>query len=93
MIHFKDFPQKYLSDNRNQLQLSENTITEAKSYLRKNITLDECKYILGRKYKVALHRMLPICSFILTHKSISFIQLPCTYNYNMYSKHLSWRVL
>ena len=88
MIHFKDFPQKYLSDNRGQLQLSEDKITEAKSYLRKNITLDECKSILGRKYKISLNRMLPICSFILTHKSISFIQLPCTYNYNIYSKHL-----
>lgn len=88
MMHFKDFQQKYLSDNRGQLQLSENEITESKSYLRKNITLDECKSILGRKYIVSLKRMLPICSFILTHKSTSFIQLPCTYNYSMYTKHL-----
>ena len=88
MMHFKDFPQKYLSDNRGQLQISEDKIAESKSFLRKNISLDECKSILGRKYKISLNRMLPICSFILTHKSISFIQLPCTYNYNMYSKHL-----
>lgn len=88
MLYFEDFTQKYLSDNRGLLRLSEDKITESKSLLRKSITLDECKSILGRKYKICLHRMMPICSFILSHQTASFIQLSTTYNYNMYSKHL-----
>lgn len=88
LLYFEDFTQKYLSDNRGLLQLPEDKITETKSLLRKNITLDECKSILGRKYKVCLNRLLPICSYILCHQSVSFIQLSCTYNYNMYSKHI-----
>lgn len=88
MLYFKDFIQNYISDNRNQLLLPENKISESKSSLRKNITLDECKSILGRKYKICIHRMLPICSYILSHHSASYIQLSTYYNYNMYSKHL-----
>lgn len=88
MLYFEDFTQKYLSDNRGLLQLPEDKITEAKSFLRKSITLDECKSILGRKYKICLHRLLPICSYIICHQSVSFIQLSSTYNYNMYSKHM-----
>ena len=88
MLYFEDFTQKYLSDNRGLLQLPEDKITEAKSLLRKSITLDECKSILGRKYKICLHRLLSICSYILCHQSVSFIQLSSTYNYNMYSKHM-----
>lgn len=88
MLYFSDFTQKYLSDNRGLLQLPEEKITESKSFLRKSITLNECKSILGRKYKICLHRMLPICSYILCHQSVSFIQLSSTYNYSMYSKHI-----
>ena len=88
MLYFSDFTQKYLSDNRGLLQLPEDKITESKSLLRKSITLDECRSILGRKYKVCLHRLLPICSYILCHQSVLYIQISCTYNYNMYSKHL-----
>ena len=88
MIFFENFTQTYLTDNRNQLQLPEEKIIITKSSLRNSITLNECKSILGRKYKVCLHRLLPICSYILCHQSISFIQLSCTYNYNMYAKHM-----
>lgn len=88
MLYFSNLTQNYLSDNRGLLQLPEEEINKAKSLLRKSITLDECKSILGRKYKICLHRLLPICSYILCHQYVSFIQLSTTYNYNMYSKHL-----
>ena len=88
MLYFKDFTQNYLPDNRGLLQLPEEIITESKSSLRESITLVECKSILGRKYKVCLKRMLPICSYILSHQSVYYLQISTTYNYNIYIKHL-----
>lgn len=77
-----------LSDNLGKLYIDEAFIVKEKSNLKEDITLDKIKLVLGRKYKKAIHRILPICSYIITHQYSSFIQLPTTYNYSQYTKHL-----
>ena len=77
-----------LSDNLGKLYIDEAFIVKEKSNLKEDITLDEVKLVLGRKYKKVIHRILPICSYIITHQYSSFIQLPTTYNYSQYTKHL-----
>lgn len=88
MLHFEELKSNLVADNLGKLYLDENLILSEKSKLIENVSLDFAKEKLGRKYKVCLYRMLPICSYILSHSSCSFIQLPTTYNYNQYVKHL-----
>lgn len=93
MLQFENLKTNYLSDCLGKIYLDESIITTEKSKLRQEITLEECKDILGRKYKVCIHRMLPICSFILSHYNSSFIQLSTTFNYTSYIKHLFYNNL
>lgn len=93
MLQFENLKLNYLSDCLGRIYLDESIIATEKSKLRQEITLEECKDILGRKYKVCLNRMLPICSFILSHYSTSFIQLSTTFNYTSYIKHLFYNNL
>ena len=84
------FDQKdtYLCDSLGVLAIPKDKILTAKASLRTSITLDDCKTILGRKYKICVKRMLPILSFILVHKSSSVLQLSTTFTYNTYIQHL-----
>lgn len=88
MLNLQNLQKTYFSDYLGKLYIDEEKINQEKSKLRKDISLEECKSILGRKYKVCLNRMLPILSFILVHKESQHIQLSTTYNYNQYIKHL-----
>ena len=91
-MHFEELKTNYLSDSLGKLYLDEQTIIKEKSKLVEEVSLEYAKEKLGRKWSICLRRMLPICSYILCHSSSSssnsFLQLPSTFNYYMYSKHL-----